>query len=53
MTQQEINRQIVAVLWQIAERIDAARYSEPKHGVVGDEIADRIVELEQAIEGER
>lgn len=47
MTQREFNRQVIAILWRLAARVDAARYSEPKHGIIGDEIADMIVVLEE------
>jgi hypothetical protein len=46
MTQFEFNQHVVSILWKMAERLGADRFSEPKHGIVGDEIADMIFFLE-------
>lgn len=46
MPQDKFNDAVIAILWKIAQRIGADKYSEPKHDIVGDEIADMIVRLE-------
>jgi hypothetical protein len=46
MTQWEFNQHVISILWKLAERVGADRFSEPKHGIIGDEIADMIKELE-------
>jgi hypothetical protein len=46
MTQQEFNQGVLEVLWKLATKVGEGRYSEPKHGVVGDEIGDMINALE-------
>jgi hypothetical protein len=46
MNQREFNEQVIAILWKLAEHAGVGRFSEPKHGIVGDEIADMISDLE-------
>jgi hypothetical protein len=45
----EIDAALLAVLWSIAEHLRKDRRSDPKHGIVGDDLADLIAALGRAM----
>lgn len=46
MTQSDFNQEVLEILAAIAALLGADKLSEPKHGIVGDPLADRIRKLE-------
>lgn len=45
MSQHNFNSEVIRILEMFAEKLGCDKYSEPKHEIIGDPIADRIRDL--------